>query len=44
LLGKSEEEIKNILKKSQSTINQHSTTAGWNAIENTIKYFERIIV
>ena len=44
LLGKSEEEIKNILKKSQSTINQHSTTAGWNAIENTIKYFERTII
>ena len=44
LLGKTEDEIKNILKKSQSTINQHSTTAGWNAIENAVKYFERIIV
>ena len=44
LLGKTEEEIKNILKKSQSTINQHSTTAGWNAIENAVKYFERTIV
>ena len=44
LLGKTEDEIKNILKKSQSTINQHSTTAGWNAIENTIKYFERTII
>jgi len=44
LLGKTEEEIKKILKKSQSTINQHSTTAGWNAIENAIKYFERIII
>ncbi|MDR1170851.1 MAG: RNA polymerase subunit sigma-70 [Bacteroidales bacterium] len=44
LLGKTEEEIKNILKKSQSTINQHSTTAGWNAIESVIKYFEQTIV
>ena len=44
LLGKTEDEIRGILKKSQSTINQHSTAAGWNAIENTIRYFERTIV
>ncbi len=44
LLGKTETEIRDILKKSQSTINQHSTTAGWNAIESAIKYFECTIV
>jgi hypothetical protein len=40
LLNKSEKEISEILKKSQSTINQHSTAAGWYAIERAVKYFE----
>ena len=44
LLGKTEIEIKDILKKGQSTINQHSTAAGWNAIENAIRFFERTII
>ena len=44
LLGKTENEIKDILKKGQSTINQHSTAAGWNAIEKTVRFFERTIV
>jgi len=40
LLSKSEKEISEILKKSQSTINQHSTAAGWFAIDRAVKYFE----
>ena len=40
LLNKSEVEIAKILKKNQSTINQHSTAAGWNAIERAVSYFE----
>lgn len=43
LLQKTEEEIKVILKKTQSTINQHSRTAGWSAINSTVKHFEEII-
>jgi hypothetical protein len=43
LLNKSEKEITDILKKSQSTINQHSTATGWTAIESTVIYFEKII-
>jgi hypothetical protein len=43
LMGKSEEEICQILNKKQSTINQHSTAAGWNAIDLSVKYFERNI-
>jgi len=40
LLNKSEKEISEILKKSQSTINQHSTAVGWFAIDRAVKYFE----
>ena len=43
LLNKSEKEISEILKKSQSTINQHSTAAGWFAIDKAVKYFENQI-
>jgi hypothetical protein len=43
LLNKSEKEITSILKKSQSTINQHSTATGWTAIESAVAYFEKII-
>jgi hypothetical protein len=43
LLNKSEKEISEILKKSQSTINQHSTAAGWYAIDRAVKYFENQI-
>ncbi|MEF8811008.1 MAG: hypothetical protein V5A47_08815 [Bacteroidales bacterium] len=44
LLGYNEGEIAKILKKYQSTINQHSTAAGWHAIEKSVKYFESQIV
>jgi len=43
LLNKPEKEITTILKKSQSTINQHSTSTGWYAVENAVKYFENTI-
>ena len=43
LLNKSEKEISEILKRSQSTINQHSTSVGWFAIERAVKYFENLI-
>jgi len=43
LLNKSEKEISEILKKSQSTINQHSTAVGWFAIDRAVKYFENQI-
>ena len=43
LLNKSEKEISEILKKSQSTINQHSTAAGWFAVDRAVKYFENQI-
>jgi len=39
----SEKEISKKLNKYQSTISQHSTAAGWNAIEKTINYFEKHI-
>lgn len=40
LFGKSESEIAKMLNVSQSAINQHSTAAGWIAIEKAVKYFE----
>ncbi len=43
LLGLNENEISKKLKKNQSTINQHSTAAGWNSINKTVKYFEKNI-
>jgi hypothetical protein len=44
LFGFNEGEIAQILGKYQSTINQHSTAAGWHAIEKTVKYFEKLMV
>jgi hypothetical protein len=43
LLNKSEQEISEILKRSQSTINQHSKASGWMAIESAVEYFEKTI-
>jgi len=42
LLGKSENEIAEQLKINQSVVNQHSTTFGWNAVEQLLKYYEQI--
>jgi hypothetical protein len=43
LLGMSEKEISVRLRKYQSTISQHSTAAGWQAIEKSVQYFEKTI-
>jgi hypothetical protein len=43
LSGLSEKEISKKLNKNQSTISQHSTAAGWQAIEKTVNYFENHI-
>lgn len=42
LLGRTEESIAKALNIKQSTVNQHSTGAGWNAIYKTIQRFEEI--
>lgn len=44
LLGLSEKEISNKLGKSQSTISQHSTSAGWLSIIRAVLYFEKSIM
>ncbi len=43
LLGKNEEEIAGILALNQSTVNKHSTSLGWNAIEKAVLYFEEVV-
>lgn len=43
LLGLSESEISDKLKKNQSTISQHSTAAGWHSIDKSVNYFEKNI-
>lgn len=43
LLGLSEYEISKKLKKNQSTISQHSTSAGWHSVDQSVNYFEKYI-
>jgi hypothetical protein len=43
LMGNSEKEISHKLVKSQSTISEHSTAAGWLSIEKAVNYFENTI-
>lgn len=43
LLGKNEEEIAGMLTLNQSTVNKHSTSLGWNAIEKAVLYFEEVV-
>jgi hypothetical protein len=43
LMGFSEESIAEKLKIGQSTVNQHSTSVGWNAIEKAVKRFGQVI-
>ena len=43
LLCKNEKEIGKILRRSQSTISQHSSAAGWHAIESSVKFFEKLL-
>lgn len=38
----SENEIASLLGVSQSVINQHSTAAGWNAVEKAVSYFHQM--
>jgi len=42
LLGLNESDIAQKLKVNQAAVNQHSTAAGWNAIEHTLKYYEQL--
>ncbi len=43
LMGLTEKEISEKLGRNQSTISQHSTAAGWQAIEKSVLYFEKNI-
>lgn len=43
LLDYSETEISKIMKISQPVVNQHSLSAGWNAIETTVNSYETLI-
>ncbi len=43
LMELSEKEISEKLGRNQSTISQHSTAAGWQAIEKSVLYFEKYI-
>lgn len=43
LLDFTEKEIAKKLEKYQSTISQHSTAAGWLAIEKAVNYFEKSV-
>jgi hypothetical protein len=43
LMGYNEESIVKKLKKRQSTVNEQSTIAGWNAIEKAVQRFENVI-
>lgn len=43
LLGLTEKEISKELNRDQSTINQHSTAAGWISLEKAVHHFERVI-
>jgi hypothetical protein len=43
LMGNDEDAIAKKLQLFQSTINQHSTGIGWNAIEKAVLHYERVI-
>ncbi len=43
LMNNQEEEIAKRLGIGQSAVNQHSTSIGWNAIEEAVSYFKMII-
>ncbi len=43
LMGKQEDEIADLLGIGQSAVNQHSTSVGWNAIEEAVNYFNAVI-
>lgn len=43
LMNKQEDEIAKKLGIGQSAVNQHSTSIGWNAIDEAVKYFKLVI-
>lgn len=43
LMNNNEDAIATKLQISQSVVNQHSTTAGWNAIDKAVKYFREVL-
>lgn len=43
LHSKGEQEIADILRLTQSAVNQHSTTAKWYCIEEALNYFEHLM-
>jgi hypothetical protein len=43
LLGYNEEDIARKFKVFQSTVNEHSTRSGWNAIGKAVRRFEKVI-
>ncbi len=43
LMNNQEDEIAKKLGIGQSAVNQHSTSVGWNAIEDAVNYFKMII-
>ncbi len=43
LLGLNEKRIAEKTKRYQSTVNQHSTSSGWNSIEKAVLRFEKVI-
>lgn len=43
LMGREEKEISKLLQRSQSTVNQHTTQAGWHAIESAVNRFESVL-
>lgn len=42
ILGLSEDDISKLLEIGQPTVNQHSTSIGWNSIETTLNYFSTL--
>lgn len=43
LMNNNEETIASKLNISQSVVNQHSTSIGWNAIEKSVRYFNEVL-
>ncbi|QDH80208.1 fumarate hydratase [Echinicola soli] len=43
LMGLNEDEIAEKFGVSQSVVNQHSTSVGWNAIEDTVAYYNHTV-
>lgn len=44
LLGYSESEIAKQMKISQPAVNRHSTSIGWNAMEQSVLFYEKLIL